>query len=619
MLADAASERPGFLRPLLRILLLAALLLGFAASASAGQLTLAWDAVAGAAGYKVQYGTSSSSLSASVDAKTATTYTIPNLTDGARYYMTVTAYNGTAESTPSQQVSAVVPVATTAAPAASFTASATSGPAPLAVTLTDTSTGTVTSRAWNLGDGSTASSQTVAKTYSSPGTYTITLTVTGSGGSTSTSRTISVAATAPVAAFSATPVTGTSPLTVAFTDTSAGTATSWSWKFGDGGTSTSRNPSYTYATPGTYSVTLTVSGSSGSNTLTKTGLVTVAAPAVASPSLPAATPAPDARGLVAAYGFEETSGGIVYDASGNGNHGTISGATRVGTTQFGRALSFDGVDDWVTVNDSNSLDLSSGMTVSAWVYPTTTTRAWRTVVMKEQTGNGTYFMYANTKSNRPESVVYVNGDERVLDGPSRIPANKWTHLASTYNGSTQQLFVNGQLVASRPQSGALAVSGGKLRIGGNAIWGEFFAGYIDEVRVYNRALSQAEIAADTQRAVARLLASASSDRSNPTPLNGASLSGNAYIFYSHLGPTASSNPVKQVRFWLNDPNPASPTGAPRIVENVAPWDFAGTMTDGTAVPFSTAGLPAGSHTVSAQVTLSDGSVLPVVTGTFSVR
>ena len=71
---------------------------------------------------------------------------------------------------------------------------------------------------------------------------------------------------------------------------------------------------------------------------------------------------PDVTGLVAAYGFEEASGTTVSDESGTGNAGTISGAARSAAGRFGSALSFDGVNDWVTVPDAASLDLTTGMT-----------------------------------------------------------------------------------------------------------------------------------------------------------------------------------------------------------------------------------------------------------------
>ena len=66
----------------------------------------------------------------------------------------------------------------------------------------------------------------------------------------------------------------------------------------------------------------------------------------------------------------------------------------------------------------------------------------------------------------------------------------------TYDGSTMRLFVNGVQVASMPQTGSIAPSASPLWIGGDSPYGEYFAGRIDEVRVYRAALSQAEIQAD---------------------------------------------------------------------------------------------------------------------------
>ncbi len=83
----------------------------------------------------------------------------------------------------------------------------------------------------------------------------------------------------PVAEFSGTPTSGGAPLTVTFTDASTNTPTSWSWTFGDGGTSTQQNPVYTYTSSGSFNVTLTATNGNGSDSITKTGYITVAAPA----------------------------------------------------------------------------------------------------------------------------------------------------------------------------------------------------------------------------------------------------------------------------------------------------------------------------------------------------
>jgi hypothetical protein len=208
---------------------------------------------------------------------------------------------------------------------------------------------------------------------------------------------------------------------------------------------------------------------------------------------------PVPTGLVAAYGFDEPSGATATDASGNGNTGTITGAARA-TGRAGGALAFDGLDDWVTVADSASLDLTTGMTLEAWVNPTTISGRWRTVLLKEAPGGMAYGLYAGEDAGRPSGHVYTTSEVDTR-GTAGLPLNTWSHLAVTYDGTTLRLYVNGTQVSSRAVSGAMRVTGGVLRIGGNAVWPEAFAGRIDEVRVYNRALTAADITTDMSRPV----------------------------------------------------------------------------------------------------------------------
>ncbi|WP_428938320.1 FG-GAP-like repeat-containing protein [Fontivita pretiosa] len=201
-----------------------------------------------------------------------------------------------------------------------------------------------------------------------------------------------------------------------------------------------------------------------------------------------------ASGLVAAYAFEESSGNSVQDSSGMGNVGTISGATRTTAGKNGAALVFDGVNDWVTIADSSSLDLTTAMTLQAWVLPTSSTGK-QDVIIKEGVGTEMYNLYARSDNGGPEANVHVNGANRMAEGAA-LPLNTWSHLAATYDGATLRLFVNGALSASLAVAGTITTSDGALRIGGNSLWGEFFAGRIDDVRIYNRALSVSEIQAD---------------------------------------------------------------------------------------------------------------------------
>ena len=190
-----------------------------------------------------------------------------------------------------------------------------------------------------------------------------------------------------------------------------------------------------------------------------------------------------ASGPVAAYSFDEGAGTTLHDLSGHGNTGTISGpAWTDGRT--GNALELDGVDDSVTVPDSASLDLLAGMTVEAWVRPRTA-GAWRAVAAKD----AAYALYAADGGGTPSGHVTTLG-ELGVGAPSPLPLLTWTHLAVTWDATTLSLYVNGSRVASRLALGVLLPSSSALSIG------RLFDGRIDELRLYDRALSAAELAAD---------------------------------------------------------------------------------------------------------------------------
>ena len=112
-----------------------------------------------------------------------------------------------------------------------------------------------------------------------------------------------------------------------------------------------------------------------------------------------AEPAPT-PGLVAAYSFDEGSGTAVTDMSGFGNTGAINGPSWTASGRFGNALVFNGGSDWITVNNSDSLGLTSGMTLEAWVYPTANPTYWTTVITKErpEVNNLVYGLFADSPS-----------------------------------------------------------------------------------------------------------------------------------------------------------------------------------------------------------------------------
>jgi PKD repeat protein len=407
-------------------------LLLFSGNLFAANLTLSWNASTSSnvGGYKLSYGQNSKNYTSTIDVGDKTTYTLTGLPEGATYYLAAKTYDTSrsTESAYSNEVNMAIPVST--ALTADFTETKTSGVQGMSTTFTPVTTGTVTSWQWTF-----------------TGSYTPSIT-----------------------------------------------------------NLTAQAVTVSYPTSGSYSVSLTAIGPKGSVTKTYQNLINVTAPppivavpptiTTPSPTPPSTITPPPARsasqGLVAAYGFEEISDDTVADASGKANHGTIKEAVSIPNGHSGRALQFDGVNDWVTVNDSASLDLSTGMTIEAWVYPTALTDGGKTVVMKENSGTEVYSLYASEDVNQP--ISYVNdGNYRSVSGLNPLQLNQWTHIVTTYDGLYQRLYIDGKEVAKSKMNGQIQQSMGELHIGGNSLWGEFFEGYIDEVRIYNRALTVDEV------------------------------------------------------------------------------------------------------------------------------
>ena len=211
-------------------------------------------------------------------------------------------------------------------------------------------------------------------------------------------------------------------------------------------------------------------------------------------------PPPPSGTLVAAYSFDEGSGTSVGDASGLGNVGVVEGASWSAAGKNGGALSFNGSSARVRVADSAALDVSSALTVMAWVFPAVSQSGWRTLVEKE---GAVYFLHASSQAGALRSAGggrFGSTDAWVTaPNANKLPVGVWSHVALTFDGSQLRLFVNGVQRASAARSGALAVSSSPLWIGGNSPYGEYFNGRIDDVRVYRSALSATELQADMAR------------------------------------------------------------------------------------------------------------------------
>ncbi len=199
-------------------------------------------------------------------------------------------------------------------------------------------------------------------------------------------------------------------------------------------------------------------------------------------------------GLVASYSFNEGTGSTVSDSSGNGNTGQIFSATWTNSGKYGSALVFNGNSAVVNIKDSPSLHLTTGMTLEAWVNPSKVANTWADVIFK---GENNYFLEGTSDRNEtPGAGGTFGGKDVPIVGGMPLAANTWAFLTATYDGTTQRLYINGLQVSSQSQTGELMTSSNQLQIGGDNFFGQYFQGTIDEIRIYNVALTAAQIQND---------------------------------------------------------------------------------------------------------------------------
>jgi len=192
--------------------------------------------------------------------------------------------------------------------------------------------------------------------------------------------------------------------------------------------------------------------------------------------------------------FREAQGNTVYDLSGYGNNGTIYGAQWV-QTELGWALSFDGVDDYVEVPRSVSLE-PSYITVELWVQVNDygVLLAKRELTAPSKAG---YLFHGGGDYSIRFRVYDSNGESKEAVGPFLTP-NTWYHLVGVYDGSRVIIYVNGEKYLGPSMTGSILHSDDSLLIGAqhyNGAIGGYLHGTIAEVRIYNRALSEEKIKA----------------------------------------------------------------------------------------------------------------------------
>jgi len=221
--------------------------------------------------------------------------------------------------------------------------------------------------------------------------------------------------------------------------------------------------------------------------------------------------------LVGHWSFDEGSGDTAFDSSGQGNNGTRYGATWV-DGKLGKALSFDGTDDYVEIADADTKNLSGndfvsagGFTAAFWIYPTAPWSGDTYIMMKAIDHDSTDFMissdwYGQWLAFRTHQTRF--GHQRFYDTVNintRLPAGEWHYIAITMIpkvGSSIKVYKDGKDITNDfywhdgDGNQGWADWNGPFRIGANPLGIGWFKGIIDEAAIYNRALSSEEVLAN---------------------------------------------------------------------------------------------------------------------------
>jgi uncharacterized repeat protein (TIGR01451 family) len=199
-----------------------------------------------------------------------------------------------------------------------------------------------------------------------------------------------------------------------------------------------------------------------------------------------------ATGLVGRWTFDDNT---ANDSSGLGNNGVLNnGASIVTDPERGQVLSLDGVNDYVEVLDSASLDLTNNFSISFWMKPANLTSFQDYIISKTNTSpfgsDNAYSViweYADSGIDNVVELYHAGGTGAGFRPGSaiQIPDTNWHYVNYVYDGATWKGFLDGQQIFSLPQISSLMVSSGNLYFGTFNTQGWFFNGLIDDIQIYN--------------------------------------------------------------------------------------------------------------------------------------
>ena len=193
------------------------------------------------------------------------------------------------------------------------------------------------------------------------------------------------------------------------------------------------------------------------------------------------------EGLVAHWKFDDGSGGTAIDSAGT-NNGTLVGDPTWTAGRVDGALSLDGSGDYVSAAPVAPL-AGVNVTAQAWVRVDEFAGIWNPILTQHDLSNNGYYFYVS--SGTPAFYIVVGVSFVQVISTEAINADQWYHVAGTNDGSNLKLYVDGELKDSAVSTGFLGVNYNAY-IGSEPVSPLYYTGLIDDVRIYNRAVSESE-------------------------------------------------------------------------------------------------------------------------------
>ncbi|WP_400191401.1 LamG-like jellyroll fold domain-containing protein [Hymenobacter sp. B81] len=180
-----------------------------------------------------------------------------------------------------------------------------------------------------------------------------------------------------------------------------------------------------------------------------------------------------------------------------------STVTNSGAVVDSRSLRFDGSNDMASAPHSASLNLTSALTLEAWINATGTGVAVQDVVNKSSNSQNTGYIFPRSDNNFNNLVLYlhINGSWRTFQVPYAALRGSWHHTAATYDGARVKIFIDGAKVLDVAQTGPVTTNTNALTLGIQPGFSEYYNGEADEIRVWNVARTEAQIAADYNKTI----------------------------------------------------------------------------------------------------------------------